>query len=103
MPNPKGRDAAAVPTEGRATFAPPARINVSCLGCRGDLKVHQPDDESPDRLLGTCPDCGAWHLMDRIAGGRFSLVLLPRRDSPRRAAAPKARSAGMPLLALPVR
>jgi hypothetical protein len=36
----------------------------SCAGCGGDLELHQPDADRPDRLLGTCPECGAWFLVD---------------------------------------
>ena len=39
-----------------------------CLKCGGELELHQPDIELPDRLLATCgercQECGSWHLMD---------------------------------------
>lgn len=37
---------------------------VPCACCEGTLDVHQPEPERPERLLGTCPDCGAWYLID---------------------------------------
>ena len=39
-----------------------AKALCSCCGERLDL--HQPDAERPDRLLGTCAECGAWFLID---------------------------------------
>ena len=36
---------------------------VPCPECQGRLSVHQPEPEAPSELLGTCPDCGAWHLV----------------------------------------
>ena len=41
-----------------------AESEVLCTGCDASLDIHQPDPESPDRFLGTCPDCGAWFLID---------------------------------------
>ena len=35
-----------------------------CLGCGSALELHQPDGNAPERLLGTCDACGAWHLLD---------------------------------------
>jgi hypothetical protein len=34
-----------------------------CLRCEGPLDRHQPDVQQPDRVLGTCPTCGAWYLL----------------------------------------
>jgi hypothetical protein len=37
---------------------------VLCVHCHSPLDRHQPVDESPERLLGTCCECGAWFLID---------------------------------------
>jgi hypothetical protein len=50
-----------------ATFDPirfEHAAEVLCACCQCILERHQPDTERPDRLLGTCPDCGAWFLID---------------------------------------
>lgn len=36
---------------------------VLCTRCHEPLERHQPDEERPDRLLGTCRGCGAWYLL----------------------------------------
>ncbi len=41
-----------------------AEAEVLCTGCDAVLDIHQPDTECPDRFLGTCPECGAWFLID---------------------------------------
>jgi hypothetical protein len=48
---------------------------VECASCQGFVDVHQPDVDRPDRLLGACPECGAWYLIDHEAG-----VMLPLPD-----------------------
>jgi hypothetical protein len=35
-----------------------------CQECESTLRLHQPDPELPDRLLGTCDDCKSWFLID---------------------------------------
>lgn len=35
----------------------------SCPACNVSLDVSQPG-ASPDRLLGACPGCGAWYLLE---------------------------------------
>ena len=49
--------------------------DIFCVSCHNPLDLHQPDGERPDQLLGTCPDCGAWYLIDAI-----SAVMLPLPD-----------------------
>ena len=44
--------------------------------------IHQPDINAPERLLGTCDDCGSWHLIDQ---DRAVTVLLPDADGLRNA------------------
>jgi len=53
-----------------------------CLACGESLWIHQPDIDTPERLLGTCDGCGAWHLID---GDRAITVLLPDGDGLRNA------------------
>jgi len=48
-----------------------------CLACGEPLSIHQPDPNAPERLLGTCEACGAWHLIDY---DRDIKVLLPDVD-----------------------
>ena len=37
-----------------------------CMSCDGSLDLHQPDPRFPDRLLGVCPNCQRWHILDLI-------------------------------------
>lgn len=46
---------------------------VLCAHCQEVLDQHQPDSERPERLLGTCSDCGAWYLIDGCAGVMYRL------------------------------
>ena len=41
---------------------------VPCLHCSSPLTLHQPDAESPDRLLGVCEGCKHWYLVDLLPG-----------------------------------
>jgi hypothetical protein len=41
---------------------------VECTRCDATLDIHQPDEELSARLLGACPNCRAWHLIDADAG-----------------------------------
>lgn len=59
-----------------------------CLACGDHLLIHQPDPESPERLLGTCDTCGSWHIMDC---DRSVTVLLPDADALRDASAASER------------
>ena len=36
---------------------------VRCSVCKTLLVIHQPDEELPRRLLGTCRKCHAWFLI----------------------------------------
>jgi hypothetical protein len=47
---------------------------VECARCGAILDIHQPDEQLPARLLGACPNCRAWHLIDVEAG---LMVILP--------------------------
>jgi hypothetical protein len=55
---------------------------VECPECDAILCIHQPDEQLADRLLGTCPDCFAWYLIDAEVG---LMVLLPDETNLRNA------------------
>ena len=63
----------------RAPLAPFERIGIEvasevvCVRCQSTLERHQPDEEQPDRLLGTCPGCGAWYLIDLVTAVMIAL------------------------------
>lgn len=52
--------------------------HAPCPHCDEPLVLHQPDADQPDRLLGTCPDCRAWFLIDSEAE---VMVRLPDQDA----------------------
>src|SRR5690348_11642794 len=59
-------------------------LDVLCLVCHAPLTLHQPDCDTPDRLLGTCGACGAWHLVDRSTEASWvaiEVLLLPGKGS----------------------
>lgn len=35
-----------------------------CPHCGDNLSLCQPDGAKPDRLLGSCPGCEAWYVVD---------------------------------------
>lgn len=41
---------------------------MPCPACRRTLTLHQPDPQSPDRMLATCDACDAWFLLHAAAG-----------------------------------
>lgn len=47
---------------------------AGCSRCGNVLEIHQPDENLPKRLLGTCDRCKAWFLIDL---DEAILVLLP--------------------------
>lgn len=49
-----------------------------CMACDSYLDLHQPDHDSPDRLVGNCTACGRLYLIDSILGtDETTMVLLP--------------------------
>jgi hypothetical protein len=48
--------------------------DVACSRCSSDLDLHQPDAELTHRILGTCPDCHSWFVIDLDTG---LMILLP--------------------------
>jgi hypothetical protein len=53
-------------------------LEAECPGCHGPIVVHQPDQNQPARLLGTCQSCSAWYLVDADAE---VMVRLPEGDA----------------------
>jgi hypothetical protein len=51
---------------------------IACAACQDQLWVHQPDERLPRRLLGTCPSCLAWYLID---AEKAVMVRLPDEDA----------------------
>jgi hypothetical protein len=47
---------------------------TQCPNCGVPLAIHQPEEQSPDRLLGTCEDCHSWFLLDLVGQ---TMVQLP--------------------------
>ncbi len=45
-----------------------------CANCNSELVMHQPDEQLPERLLGTCSKCHSWYLIDAAEG---VMILLP--------------------------
>ena len=35
-----------------------------CRDCETALNIHQPDEDRPEHLLGTCALCGNWYLIE---------------------------------------
>ena len=65
-----------------------------CSGCHRDLALHQPDPQSPDRLLGTCEECHAWFLILAVPG---LMIRLPdEQDLPDASPAPIGRPQSSP-------
>src|SRR5690242_3353116 len=57
-----------------------------CLACGASLELHQPDIDSPDRMVGICTKCGCWYLLDTIAGTDEAVMVgLPDGEALRKA------------------
>jgi hypothetical protein len=41
---------------------------IDCPRCGAGIKLYQPDVETPERLLGICPACKSWYLVDAVSG-----------------------------------
>jgi hypothetical protein len=47
--------------------APPLNaVRACCLHCSSPLTLHQPDTQTPERLLGICEECQHWFLIDML-------------------------------------
>src|SRR5215471_14675520 len=55
---------------------------MACPRCHAYLLIHQPDQQLPDRLLGTCYECRTWFLINATAG---VIVRLPDEEELERA------------------
>lgn len=44
--------------------SPDGLVAPSCLKCHASLDIHQPEEDRPSQLLGTCGECGAWHMIE---------------------------------------
>jgi hypothetical protein len=74
--------------------ADPADLSaVACPGCHESMEVLQPEPGRPGRLLGTCPSCSAWYLIDAVGA---VMCRLPDADALRDAGAAARRLAGPP-------
>ena len=65
----------------------PSRVSddaagMACPRCHACLSIHQPDQELPDRLLGTCDECRTWFLINAASG---VIVQLPSEEELKRA------------------
>jgi hypothetical protein len=45
-----------------------------CRTCGSALALHQPDEMTPEHLLGTCGNCGDWFLIE-VTRGRAEAFL----------------------------
>jgi hypothetical protein len=70
---------------------------VSCPACCDGLVIHQPDQQQPARLLGICPSCSAWFLIDSVAA---VMVRLPDDDGLRDACTSSDRGDGSRMIRL---
>ena len=51
---------------------------LCCTRCLVPLDIHQPDEAAPYRLLGTCPSCRGWTLVEVSRDGSHArLAVLP--------------------------
>ena len=50
---------------------------ITCPRCSASLVLYQPDEQWPERLLGTCADCHAWFLID---AAREIMIRLPDEE-----------------------
>jgi hypothetical protein len=54
---------------------------VSCPNChRRRLELSQPDLSRPDRLLGICPRCHCWSVIEEGDEGRSRITLMSEPD-----------------------
>jgi hypothetical protein len=81
-----------------------AILSPPCQKCRSPLTVHQPDENAPNRLLGTCGDCGTWHLIEVGPRGTKALlfsipgmeIVRAKLDEGRKASEPERRARPKP-------
>jgi hypothetical protein len=79
-------------------------LSFDCQECQTTLDIHQPDEEHPSQLLGTCRSCGAWHLVEIASDGSEAMLLkVPNLDDvrhkltgPTKSTRPNRRAQGKP-------
>ncbi len=56
----------------------PSKANTHlCPSCKIAFDLHQPDVTRPNRMLGVCPKCRAWSVIDIGEDGQAKLTLVP--------------------------
>ena len=58
---------------------PDALLQIRCPECRVPLVLHQPDEESDERMLGVCGTCRSWFLVDCVS---HAMLRLPDKVCP---------------------
>jgi hypothetical protein len=54
--------------------------DLACPVCQTSLEIHQPDLDMPERLLGSCPSCRNWTIVDIRCDGQMALTALPHPE-----------------------
>ncbi len=49
---------------------------LDCPDCKSRMDLHQPDMQNPRRILGICPECQGWNLIDMAEDGRVKMTRL---------------------------
>ncbi len=62
----------------RLAVDPDYLVEARCSSCHVLITVDQPDVELRERLLGVCPECRAWFLIDVTSG---IMIRLPHQDT----------------------
>lgn len=55
--------------------SPDGFVSPFCQKCQTELDIHQPQEHDPNELLGTCSQCGCWHLIQVAPGGAEALLI----------------------------
>jgi hypothetical protein len=60
----------------------PSGVVPCCPSCEQELSLHQPDENVPSQLLGTCDYCSAWYSLIELNddGSEVFMVELPGRS-----------------------
>lgn len=57
---------------------PSGLLELDCQDCDSSLDLIQPDALSPDRMIGVCPVCRLWYLVEvRAELGAVAMIRLP--------------------------
>ena len=60
---------------------PVDRWAIPCPGCGRGMMLHQPQEDYPSRLLGTCDHCLHWAAIELVSEGDAMLIDLPAPGS----------------------